>query len=128
MAAPFGAEVQPVFRQFLRVLSGRLRLTAQHLPLEVQETKRVPEGAGVRPACLISYAIPQVDQALTSEAPGANAQTAGLYRILNSQFCVYLNSVLFEAVLRKAVEAGRDKFAAKDFSDQNRRAFSAIAG
>ena len=73
MAAPFGAVVQPVFRQFLRVLSGRLRLTAQHLPLEVQETKRVPEGAGVRPARL------------------ASAQTAGLHLIFNAQFCVYLN-------------------------------------
>jgi hypothetical protein len=36
-------------KKILTVLSGRLHLTAQHLPLEVQEPKRVPEGAGVRP-------------------------------------------------------------------------------
>jgi hypothetical protein len=105
-----------------------VRLTAQHLPLEVQGPKRVPEGAGVRPARLGSCAKLQVDQLSTSRSSGRNAQTVGLHGLFNTQFCGYLNLLLFEAVLTNAVEADRDNFPPEIYNTQNRRAFSAIAG
>jgi hypothetical protein len=46
----------------------------------------------------------------------------------DNRFRLYLTPFYFEVVLKKPVDAGRDKTAAGGFINQNRRALLAIAG